>query len=292
MNNGTATKSINDVDVQSVIDSNKKKLKLVICSPFYEVKAWSPYVVSLVDSIRALNEMGITWDYYEVSGDSYVDRAKNGLVHRFMEQSDYTHLMMIDSDMSWELKGFLKMIKAILVGFPMVGAAYPCKNVWKFFGCIPNVEGEEKLIRVGEVGDVKLMDMWCLPGGFLIYSRKAFEMTKPFVNKYVEKVVDEKCQAIEQTPTFIHEYFKCNVENSTDRVGEDVYFQLRYKEAGGKIWCEPDVSIIHWGVKGWLGNYQQFMEGKDSSEVAGCTSNYVPIEKEPNEAKTSECGAA
>jgi hypothetical protein len=273
-----------EADIKKVIEANKKRLKLVIASPFYEVKAWSPYVVSLVDSIRALNEMGITWDYYEVSGDSYVDRAKNGLVHRFMEQSDYTHIMMIDSDMSWELKGFLKMIKAILVGFPMVGAAYPCKNVWKFFGCIPNVEGEEQLVKWGEVGDVKLMDMWCLPGGFLIYSRKAFEMTKPFVNKYVEKIVDQKCQAIEQTTTFVHEYFKCNIENSTDRVGEDVYFQLRYKEAGGKIWCEPDVSIIHWGVKGWLGNYQQFLEGNDSSEVAGCSSDFCPPVVEEREA--------
>ena len=250
-------------NIQKVIENNKKNLKLVIATPFYEVKAWSPYVVSLVESIRALNEMGITWDYYQLSGDSYVDRAKNSLVHRFMEESDFTHIMMIDSDMSWEITGFLRMIKAVLVGFPMIGAAYPCKNVWKFFGCVPNVD-EEKQVRCGEVGDVKLLDMWCIPGGFIIYSRKAFEMVKPFVNKYTERVaMSEEPKA----PTYIYEYFRCNIENAHDRVGEDVYFQLRYKEAGGVIWLEPDVSIIHWGVKGWLGNYKQHLyEGKESQE--------------------------
>ena len=97
---------------------------LVIASCFYEVKAYSPYVTSLVNSIGVLNELGIPFDYYELSGDSYVDRAKNTLVHRFL-QSDASHLFMIDSDEAWNIEGFARMLKAAMAGAEVVGAAYP-----------------------------------------------------------------------------------------------------------------------------------------------------------------------
>lgn len=221
-------------------------MKLVIATPFYEVKAYSPYITSLLNSIKVLTELGIEYDYYELSGDSYVDRAKNALVHRFL-QSDATHIMMIDSDMAWDVKGFANILKASLLGADVVGAAYPCKNNWEFFGCVPNlVDG----YAVGkEIGDVKLVDMYCIPGGFLIYSRKAFEKTRENLKFYINPSNNEK----------ILEVFKCNVEPSGGRVGEDVYFQLRYKECGGKVWLVPDVTIEHYGVKAWVGNYNEFM---------------------------------
>lgn len=247
---------------KEIIERNKKRLKLVIATPFYEVKGYSPYISCLIQSTKALTEMGITWDYYELSGDSYVDRAKNTLAHRFMEQSDFTHMMMIDSDMSWELSGFLRIIKAVLVGFELVGAAYPCKNVWHFFGCIPKVDPEDQSFQIAQAGDVQLIDMYALPGGFVVYSRKCFEQVKPNVKTYIDP----------NDGTVFHEYFRCNVEDGGGRVGEDVYFQLRYKETGGRVWLEPDVTIQHWGVKAWTGNYKRHLyEGEESSEYEGNT---------------------
>ena len=91
--------------------------------------------------------------------------------------------------------------------------------------------------------------MWCIPGGFICYSREAFERTKPLLKSY---------QAPE-TGEWILEAFKCNIEENGGRVGEDVYFQQRYKESGGKIWLEPNMTIQHYGVKAWEGNYQNFL---------------------------------
>jgi hypothetical protein len=221
-------------------------MKLVIATPFYEVKAYSPYIVSLVNTIRLLNEAGIEYDYYELSGDSYVDRAKNSIVHRFL-QSDATHLMMIDSDMAWDINGFARVLKAAVMGAEVVGAGYPCKNNWEFYGCVPNMEDNQFLGK--EIGDMRLLDMWCIPGGFLIYSREAFERARPNLKYYVNPENNEK----------ILEAFRCNIEESGGRVGEDVYFQLRYKEAGGKLWLMPDITIQHYGVKAWEGNYHDFL---------------------------------
>jgi hypothetical protein len=100
-----------------------------------------------------------------------------------------------------------------------------------------------------EIGDMRLLDMWCIPGGFLIYSREAFERARPNLKYYVNPENNEK----------ILEAFRCNIEESGGRVGEDVYFQLRYKEAGGKLWLMPDITIQHYGVKAWEGNYHEFL---------------------------------
>lgn len=236
----------------------QKDFKLVIATPFYEVKAYSPYIPSLLNSIRVLQELDIEWDYYELSGDSYVDRAKNSLIHRFLE-SDFTHIFMVDSDMAWQVEGFARIIKAAMAGFEIVGAGYPCKNNWQFFGCVPNFH-ENGQVLGKEVDDMRLLDMWCIPGGFICYSREAIEKTRKNLNVYEDK----------KTGIKYLECFKCNIEEDTGgRVGEDVYFQLRYKEAtGGKIWLEPNVTIQHIGIKAWEGNYHEFLlDGKGAEEV-------------------------
>lgn len=230
---------------------NFGKLKgLVIATPFYEVKAYSPYITSLVNSINLLHTTGIPYTYYEVSGDSYVDRAKNSLIHRFLKDDDYSHILMIDSDESWELEGFKRLLKDIMYGFEIVGGLYPCKNNWEFYGGVP-LYAEDGRVLGKEVPeeDIRVIDMWCIPGGFICYSKEAFDKTRPLLKSY---------QAPE-TGEWILEAFKCNIEENGGRIGEDVYFQQRYKEAGGKVWCEPNMTVTHFGVKGWTGNYQEFL---------------------------------
>lgn len=256
---------------------DKKKFSLLISSAFYEVKAFSPYITSLINSIRMMNEAKIEWSYQQISGDSYVDRAKNTLVHHFL-QSDFTHMMIIDSDESWDVMGFGRLIKAAIAGAEIVCGLYPCKNNWGFYGGVPKYS-DDGYVMGKEIGGMRLIDMQIAPGGFIIYSRKAFERTKPNLNTYVDPETNEE----------ILEAFKCNIEferpsKTRDellkmsrkslvdevlgiqhggkvgkRIGEDVYFQQRYKEMGGIIWCEPNINIGHFGVKEWKGNFQSHL---------------------------------
>ncbi len=118
-------------------------MKIILATSFYEIKGYSPYIISILNSVKVLEELKIKWDYYEVSGDSYVDRAKNSLVHRFLE-SDATHLFMIDSDLAWNTEGFARIISAGLGGAEVVGGVYPNKNNWDTYGCMPIMTIEEK----------------------------------------------------------------------------------------------------------------------------------------------------
>lgn len=223
-------------------------MKVVIATPFYEVKAYSPYIPCLLNSVRVLGELGIPWDYYELSGDSYVDRAKNSLVNRFL-QSDYTHLFMIDSDLAWDVEGFARVIRAGLIGAEVVGGAYPNKNNWDTYGCIPKYK--DGFLMGKEIGDTRLLDVWGIPGGFILYSRESFERTRPRLGVYKDSSVDPPLEFLE--------CFRCHIEEHGGRVGEDIYFQNRYREAGGTVWLEPNISFQHIGVKAWEGNYHEYL---------------------------------
>lgn len=272
-----------------------RKIKLAIATPFYEVKAYSPYIVSLLSSIRVLEELHIEWDYWELSGDSYVDRAKNTLIHRFMEESDFTHIMMIDSDLMWDTAGFIRVLKAAITGAEVVGGAYPNKNNWSTYGALPLMVDGQPIVREAE--GLTLYEMWGIPGGFLIYSRKAFERTKPNLNTYIDASLStsfyeyfkmwvkeanftdtsntwEKNIQLEFAKAMIEfgnhigpnklevflECFRCNIEKNGGRIGEDIYFQQRYREMGGTVWCEPNIHFKHIGVNAWEGNFKLYME--------------------------------
>ena len=251
-------------------------MKLVIATPFYEVKAYSPYIVSLINSIRVLNELDIEWDYYELSGDSYVDRAKNSLIHRFLEDKDATHIFMVDSDLAWDVDGFARVLKAALAGAEVVGGAYPNKNNWSTYGAIPCEDKDTGQIMGKEIGSMRLMDMHGIPGGFIIYSREAIERTRPNLNTY-KSVIDK-----EGTIGTFLECFRCNIEPDGGRIGEDIYFQRRYKEAGGMIWCEPNVNFQHFGVKGWAGNFNDYCMTKRNCNAAldACDAAFATVADE------------
>jgi len=257
----------------------KKKFSILISSAFYEVRAYSPYVTSLVNSIRLLNQAGLNWSYQQISGDSYVDRAKNALVHEFLK-SNHTHIMIIDSDEAWDVSGFGRLVKAAMIpGCEMVCGLYPCKNMWDFFGGIEK-RSEDGYVMGKEIHGSRLIEMEVAPGGFVIYSREAFERTRPNLDSYVDPQSKEE----------ILEAFKCSIETEHkhmpkdkiegfshdelvalvmrlqsggkvggNRIGEDVYFQQRFKEMGGAIWCEPNIEIEHYGIKAWKGNFQDHL---------------------------------
>lgn len=252
-------------------------MKLQIASAFYMVMAYAPQVLCLMEAMKVLEEFGIGYTYTQICGDSYVDRAKNTLVNEFLK-SDFTHLMIIDSDETWDVQGFARLIRAALSGCEIVAGLYPCKNNWEFYGGY-HKEKEGMILGV-EKDDMRLLEMEIVPGGFIIYSREAFERTRPNLDSYVDPGSNE----------MILECFRCNIEipglrrhsreelenmeasqlvdlvlqnqrggRKGGRVGEDIYFQQRYKEMGGQIWCEPDISMGHFGVKEWKGNYHEYL---------------------------------
>ena len=70
-----------------------------------------------------------------------------------------------------------------------------------------------------------------------------------------------------------------------ETLGKDIYFQQRFQECGGTVWLEPDVSIKHWGVKAWEGNYQEYLleqseKAKEEAKLGATEDETIQMVKE------------
>jgi len=242
------------------------KAKVIIATPFYEMKGYSPYIASLAMTIQVLSKMGIEHEWWELSGDSYVERAKNTIFTKFLEDPAATDLFMIDSDMQWNIEGFLALLQ-----FPeeIVQGSYPQKNSWEKFTAIPAViEHEGKAHPIGRElpGGTALIKAEYLAGGFIRIKRSALEKYRDHYKELVYYDAGADPSAPERLYT---QFFNCelrkNESGQTLRWGEDRIFGLRMAAIGVESWIYPNIEFGHYGVRGWMGNYHRFL--KEGSTV-------------------------
>lgn len=234
----------------------KPRMKVIIATPFYEMKGWTPYIGSMIRTVQMLTLSGIEHEFHEVCGDSYVERAKNTLCNRFLEDPAATDMFMIDSDMEWDAPAILKMIalpEEIVIG------SYPQKNKWEAWTSAPElVKGDgEAMHPIGrELPDGSaLIKCLHLAGGFMRIKRSLFE-------KFKEKFPDLTYQdpgADPGNPERVYtEFFACERKDGL-RWGEDRYFGKKLKEMGVDVWIYPNIHFGHYGVKGWQGNFDRWL---------------------------------
>ncbi len=225
----------------------RDKPKYMFATPFYEVKGYSNYILSMFQTVYALaRHTGVDFDFIELSGDSYVWRARNLLAERFL-LSDCTHLIFIDADEGWSLESLMRLLKADV---DVVGGLYPTKNAWEHFSGtvytdangIPEVDKETGLIRAQKV-----------PTGFMKIKREVFDRIRKGLpeNWYWEGSGSDSVRRI-------YNYFG---HLTIDHVafGEDISFCKRWEAVGGELWVEPRCTISHVGTKTWTGNYHDYL---------------------------------
>ena len=233
----------------------KQLMRVVICTPFYELKGFSPYIKSLAETIRLLTLYNIDWRFEELSGDSYVHRARNNMCDRFMEDPDNTDLFFIDSDMSWNPDALINML---MLPEGVVGGSYPVKNGWDMWTSIPEfrvVNGEHKL-QGRELGDgTALVEAHVLAGGFLRIKRQVLEN---FRERFPDLWYREPSTRPDEPGRKYTQFFAAQSEDH-QFVGEDHMFSKRMREMGQQMFIYPNATIEHYGVKGWRGNFDEFL---------------------------------
>jgi len=256
---------------------------VVIATPFYELKGFSPYITSLTQTTRLMTAMGIDWRFMELSGDSYVHRARNTMVDMFMRDPDATDLFFIDSDMSWSPEAFVKMC---LLPDDVLGAAYPVKNNWKAWTSIPKVHPDangKTELHGRELGDgTAVIEAQVLAGGFLRIKRRVFEKFKDHYKDlwYEEPTTDpsnpqHRFTAYFGAESIDHKFF-----------GEDHCFAKRLRDMGIQMFIYPNVDIVHWGYKDFAGNYDKWIKESFNKDT-GALQQHLEQANEPGKRLTS-----
>jgi hypothetical protein len=217
-------------------------MKLAIATPFYEIKGYAPYIESLFYTQHLLLKSGIECIFIPRVSDSYVDRAKNALLMSFYE-SDCDKLLLIDSDLEWTPDDVVRMMKHDV---DLVCGTYPAKGAYEQY-CGTHYSDSRGYPKV----DVKtgLIDADFVPSGFMLISRscverlfKAYECCTYYNGDVKQIALFETC-----------------AERFAQYRGEDKAFCMKWLQIGGKIWLEPNLSLTHWGIQGWKGNYHEYL---------------------------------
>ena len=231
-------------------------MKLIICTPFYELKGFSPYIESLVNTVRILQQIGIDFRFMQLSGDSYVHRARNTMCDVFLQDPDATDLFFIDSDMSWNPEAFVKMC---LLSEPVLGGSYPVKNGWDRWTSIPKVieENGQFHMKGRELGDGSaLIEAHVLAGGFLRIKR---HVLLNFREKFPELWYHEPSTDPATPDRKYTQFFAAESENH-QFIGEDHMFSKRMRDMGMPMFIYPNVDLTHWGYKNFDGNLDKFLK--------------------------------
>ncbi len=194
-------------------------MKVMIATPVADGSCRIEYMTSILMVCKVLTKQGVEWDYITLSGDQFIGRARDRLVHTFL-QYDYTDLVFVDSDIAFTPDSFIKLLNHDV---DVVCGDYRKKGpIDTTFVC----DITDKTIH--ENGLVKA-DM--VATGFLKIRKAVFDRDMP------EYFVDG-------TGT-IKQFFPFGVSNGCF-VGEDVSFCRQYK---GDLWVDPSINLSHIGTK-------------------------------------------
>ncbi|MEI6801463.1 MAG: hypothetical protein WCO04_19930, partial [Pseudomonadota bacterium] len=191
------------------------KPKLFIATPMYGGMCVGGYTMGILECVQTFMQNGIQMYYSYMMNESLITRARNGMSYDFL-QSDATHLMFIDADITFKPQDIVRMVQA---DKDIICGLYPKKEInWKLisdavksgvdYKDLNNYTGSFVVNLVGgateSTGNVnEPMEIDNGGTGFMLIKREVFLKLQPTVPKYtndmilivdknpVKKIIDE-----------------------------------------------------------------------------------------------------
>lgn len=257
---------------------SKHSPKLHILTPCYGSVCYVTYVSSLMNTISILKHFQIPYQIDFCCSDSLVSRARNNLIARAMSDTEMTHILFIDADITWNPQDVLKLL---LANTYVVGGVYPLKKYnWTKLAADPNVvqkwvtaQKENELFQnypTEQYLQHKLLDynvthksselavennlteVKNIACGFMMIKRETLELLqKAFPStKYADDVSFLK----EDQNKYAYALFDCGVEEGR-YLSEDWMFCSRWQKLGGKAYIDVTVNLSHTGVEHYHGSF-------------------------------------
>jgi len=233
--------------------------KLFVATPMYGGMCTGMYASAIMQLVGICNQSGMMMYYSFMMNESLITRARNSMAYDFLE-SDATHLMFIDADISFNPQDIPQMVKAdvdIICGlYPKkeinwvevdkaVKAGVPPQELSKHTGAfVVNLpHGTET--TSGAIN--KPLEIANGGTGFMLIKRKVFETLADKVPSYT----NDMYHAVDtvRKVKIIKEYFATSIDEESNRLlSEDYHFCKIAREAGFKVYAAPWASFGHTGT--------------------------------------------
>lgn len=225
------------------------KGKLAIFTSFYSFQAYAPYVISLGQTLGLLAKLGIECEYIARPSDFHIERAINNTLTELMARDDFTDVLMIDSDESWEPES---VVRLLMHPDEIVGGAYRMKNhPTDYTGSLKYAEHEGQWVPVGRTypDGSRLCEATRVAAGFMRIKISALRKWAAAYPELVSEELDGKKV----------QFFSRGIRDGIQHC-QDMMFSRRWLDIGGQLWIDPHVKIGHWWMECHAGDFDAYLQ--------------------------------
>ena len=233
-------------------------MKVVLATPTFERRPCIEYVVSLLQTQKALADAGIDCVTTLLGGDPYLAKVRNRLAGLFLsENADATDLFFLDDDIGWPGR---KVVEFIQRDEDVIGGIYPKKTDNPEWPLELALDDAGQPIEKAGLYQVKLA-----PTGFLCIKRHVLEKMAATAGQYHDST--HPTAAPFHWNIFDMGWFLPDGSRPVPAMGrmgqfwgEDYYFCRRWRDMGGAVWIDPDIEFSHTGRKSWRGSFKPALD--------------------------------
>jgi hypothetical protein len=236
---------------------NNPKKRILIGTPMYGGKCYAVFTDSLLILQKVLLKNGYDIEFEFIVNESLITRARNEIVHVFMN-GNFDYLLFIDGDHRFDSLGVLKMIQE---DDDLICGIYPNKLInWK---------------TVKEASELGVSNLEFFTGNFVVNALDKFtfsDFNKKVEIRYggtgmmlVKKIVFEKLKSIQNIyqsdygPHKVVEYFKTSVKDGY-LLSEDYQLCEDWRAIGGKIYAALWLEMTHVGTYEFKGSIKALFD--------------------------------
>ena len=247
-------------------DFDFKKIRLLVATPVHSEVSMH-YAESLLTLQGTGHSLGLVIDFLLLKS-SLVTQGRNLCVSNFLNKKEYTHMLFIDSDISFDPSSVFKLLRC---NKDVISIPYPMKTInWnKVHGRIQEQKdiNINDLSRSGFMFPIKVEDQQSItvskgimevthaPTGFMLIKKEAIlKMIEKYPNLKIKQptIINGETKDTENLWNFFDTWFD---QETNKYYGEDFAFCQKWRDIGGKCYCYVDDFITHVGEYSYEGKF-------------------------------------
>lgn len=221
------------------------KKNILIGIPAYDSKVYGYTMVSIFNNIKDIENNGHRVTFTLQMKGAYLDLNRNKIVNQFI-QGDFTDLFFIDADIAFDHNAMMKLLKHDV---QVIGGIYPYREI-EDKGYPVDIKLDDKKFPIIN-REKSLIECDHIPTGFMRIRRDVFDILN---EKYPDNQDDKGDTFHFRTGLLFQD------RGDKQYYGEDVYFCKICNEAGIKVYCDPDIGFVHYGLLPKTGRYSEFLK--------------------------------
>jgi hypothetical protein len=244
-----------------------ENVHLHLLMPCYGGMLYEATMSSIMRFMMLASQFGLTWSLDTMVNESLVQRARNNLIAKALYNKAATHIMFIDSDISFKPESIIGMLVASETfmdpatkkhSVDIVAGTYPKKTLPIAY----NINFKKETLINGPLFSVDTAAT-----GFLMFKRKVIE---DLIKAHPEtKYVDDVGLGKTYEP-YMYALFDCWIDEKGHYLSEDWGWCRRVQALGYNIWIDGRVPLTHIGTYQFVGDLEKMptFQSKPTANIA------------------------